>query len=750
MKIRCRNFLLLPLALGLLTTACKDDSAKGPSKSEVAPKPKAPKATPQERAAKLGAVAMIPSGSSCVLSVYDLDGIARDASSTHVGAMVSSMLGGKSIDKDMESAESAETKVDPSALMDGESKDVTVPKNESQPTLPAGAADAGIPVKDIVISLGNTQPEFLTAIEPLYSAFMLMQNASYIMVAGGTILKDGPEKSKMFKMTQEYMEKNLSGSIAKLVNGLDLTPSKGTAPFLAIATLSSETKTQVEGFIAQMSAMAPMLTQGMLAPYSVKASGFDFTGVVLDGKMCGNALNQLIASQEDEAMKMAYSQMKEKLQTCKIYVLTAFKGNQLISVICTNPEQQIRLAATPAESVLAQDDFSFVDGNLKDQLAGISYISPAMLKSLVSFATLSSDASYKGYAEGVRQLSGPFGTTPEAVNSICSGITKFASSYGKMATMSDMSKASTCVAWRKDGLKVVMTGGMCSALNWDTVGSLSGVNSQALPGVALTGFCSFSPELVQLYYTMMEGAGATVWKAASAIMGSPNADVSDHSRMVYEKIKTVEPEIEKIWEAAGLYVSAMSGNRAMAIKLDGDMPQCVSSEYRGGKTPRIAVADKLNDRKKVDEAWTMFKLAANAIATKQGMPAPFGSNLVVKQEGNSYWYEMKEINGEGNFQPGVTVDNSLLVLGTSKDWNESVFKAASTSVTGNTDAVGIYANVSAWTRFIGDWIKLTCEKDGEDVSNILNAFSRDVESINYSVSKEGDLMIQNIDFKAAR
>lgn len=746
MKIRCKLFLF-PLALGLLTSSCKENESKGAENVEIPAK--APKATPEERASVLGSVAMVPAGSSLVVSVYDIPGIVRDARATHVGAAVLSLCGGKSGgDVAVHEAVSAETQVDPGSLMDGESKDVPVSKDEAQPTLPEGAADMDVPVKDVVISLGSSQPEFIAKLAPLVSSFYKSMNASSVMTMGKDFLKNGPAKEKLSAMAMELMEKNLVGDLASLMGELDLSPSQGTAPFLAIATLAPEVKAQVEQTIGQVSSMAGMFTQGMVTPYSTKAAGLDFKGVVVDGKMCSMALKQLIASQKDEVLKKALIQTNEKLQECKLYVLTAFKGDRLVSVICTNPEQQIRLAANPSDSVLGQDDFSFVDGYLKNRVAGISYMSPDMLKSWVAYTSLTMKSMYQGYADGLQRAAGVFGASPETAESVSASIARIGSFYEKFLSMSDLSMASTAVAWREGGLKIVGASGLTSMFDYKEAGTLSGVNLQALPGSALTAFYSLTPETMELYCSVFEDAVIGTWGAVSFVMSSSDSNAPDEYRMYYHQVKAIEPEIKKVWQSMKLYVSSISGSRGVAVKLDGDVPACLTDKLHGMKFPQIAAVEKLRDRKKLDEAWSLFSQSVNEAAGKLGTPAPFGVLMTPGQTGNNHWLKMDGVFDQ-KFQPVATVDDSILVLGLSPDFNQSVFKAAATPVSGNANVLGMSVHIPSWIGFISDCIKANKGDKAGDVIPVLNALSRDLEAIDWSVSKDGNSMIQKIEFKAA-
>ena len=69
---------------------------------------------------------------------------------------------------------------------------------------------------------------------------------------------------------------------------------------------------------------------------------------------------QITVSQENlDRLKAALKRLDES----KLYVAVAFVDDTLVGFITTNPEKQVRLAASPQDSVLARPDFSMADAS---------------------------------------------------------------------------------------------------------------------------------------------------------------------------------------------------------------------------------------------------------------------------------------------------------------------------------------------------------------------------------------------------
>lgn len=751
MKIRLNSLCLLPLALGLLVSSCKDDPKNNKGQEEVV----VPKATPEQRAAKLGSLAMIPAGTSAVVAVYDVDGIVQKAKQSDTALSLQDDKAPVATELEKNS-EPVETKVDTNQLMEGESKDVVVTKDEKQPVISPDMADFSCPVKELVIAVGSKQPEFINKLLPSLRSAYSMEKVSSLMKMSSNIMKNGPAKSQLEEMSISFFEKNAVELLKGLSETLDLTPGDGTAPLMIIATLTPEIKALTQQNIAQFSAMSALFTQGMAFPHNVKACGMDFKGVVIDGQKISQTLSKMLANEEDNAKKLLMTELVNKVTSVKFYILTAFKGDQLIAVICTNPEKQIQLAASPAQSVLSADDFSFVDGKLESKLAGITYLSPSMAKSLILLQETSSQGALTGYTTGVRKIAHVLGVNKEKAESICTSLIAATNSTIKLSASANTDVAMTTVGWWEQGLQIEVSSGLDKSFNWDHPSTLSGVNAKALPEATLTGYCSLNKDVMTNLISIVENWTAAAWGASEIIVTNPQVSISNEIRMYYAGIKMMEPQVKQYWADVTELIAITSGEKAIVVQLDGSMPAIdLAKEMSGLAIPRVSTVCRIADKSKLAPAWDKMFSAMNNTCASLGQPAPFVGVPEKKIDGSwtSYWYQ-SPLNA-GNFMPAVTIGDALLVAGSSRELNEKVAKIAAIPLADNVNVAQFHLQIAPLVKSTKDWIN-KCSQEDKDAEfcgmslKVMESLPKDMKFININVFKRGERMIQQIHFKEAK
>lgn len=86
-------------------------------------------------------------------------------------------------------------------------------------------------------------------------------------------------------------------------------------------------------------------------------------GALLRGDRISHNLKQMVRAASPEERPVLLN-LIGRLNNRTLYLLTAVKDGKLLIVLCENPEKDIRLAATPAQSVLATQKVDIADGKL--------------------------------------------------------------------------------------------------------------------------------------------------------------------------------------------------------------------------------------------------------------------------------------------------------------------------------------------------------------------------------------------------
>lgn len=86
-------------------------------------------------------------------------------------------------------------------------------------------------------------------------------------------------------------------------------------------------------------------------------------GALLRGDRISHNLKQMVRAASPEERPVLLN-LIGRLNNRTLYLLTAVKDGKLLIVLCENPEKDIRLATTPAQSVLATQKVDIADGKL--------------------------------------------------------------------------------------------------------------------------------------------------------------------------------------------------------------------------------------------------------------------------------------------------------------------------------------------------------------------------------------------------
>lgn len=131
-----------------------------------------------------------------------------------------------------------------------------------------------------------------------------------------------------------------------------------------IAALSPETHRSVQKSLSRIKTLMSSSENGA-SWHEGRYAGLAWQGFSLPPKgHFQNNLSRLFrtldSTDEEQAARQALAQRLNKT----LYLLTAVKGGNLLIVLCENPEKDIRLAETPAQSVLATQKVDIADSRL--------------------------------------------------------------------------------------------------------------------------------------------------------------------------------------------------------------------------------------------------------------------------------------------------------------------------------------------------------------------------------------------------
>lgn len=190
----------------------------------------------------------------------------------------------------------------------------------------------------------------------------------------------------------------------------------------------------------------------------------------------------------------------------------------------------------------------------------------------------------------------------------------------------------------------------------------------------------------------------------------------EKGKAMYEEI--VAPELARFWGGyRKLSHQALDGEVAVLMDLNGGMPRVpgVPKSYiKDGKVPRIMVARPVKDREALDSAYFDFQttsknvLEYTSILVETELPMP---EFVSSDKGGltTWFYPFPMMTND--FVPGVSVSDSLLMVGTSKNWAEQTYAAWENQEVSASDSEGLRGSVveiqfkQLWD-FTAQWLDL--------------------------------------------
>lgn len=614
-------------ALTCALAACSDDNKSSSAKAgqdaagltpAAALDPSAPVASDlvAKRAERLGLAALFPRDMGMVAGVYDIPGIIKSVQNLNMVKTWGNC--------------SAEQNADESVAIPGED----APK-------PAQAkCSVNSPVIDAMIGFG---PEWAPWMDSSQSAFTGMGlNQMQGMLSAYKLYQasaDGAKKDNSAEM--EAMVNRYAEMLVQWVDSIDLRPSQAaTAPVMVAAKLTPEAVAQAKATLKDANLPEDMELHGIVSLYDKTYNGLACKVAEVDCKKLRAKLEEELEKAKDN-IKVSPENMNrlkaalQRLDESKLYVAVGFVDDTLVGFVTTNPEKQVRLAASPQDSVLARPDFSMADAQLQYPAYGLIFADKACAKGLINLDI----AYYKGMFTGLKDLMQTVGTDWK-ITDLAPSMTALDSMKGSLLGLYEkVAQNATPVsyyAWQDQGVHVEA----CTyPLEFYLLDAPSSMNS-VRPGADTVLYSSFriNPQIVDMGCTLYENIAQIVWDYGNAYISNPKHDVSDQIRMVAPMLQMARPTLEELWKAYKTALSGITDSGAYIV----DMKGAPSPMLKNVPAPRFSLVYEVKNRAALGEAWQKVSDAAKTIVTlaSQGkmteLPAPKSS---VEGDVTTYDYE---------------------------------------------------------------------------------------------------------------
>lgn len=614
-------------ALTCALAACSDDNKSSSAKAgqdaagltpAAALDPSAPVASDlvAKRAERLGLAALFPRDMGMVAGVYDIPGIIKSVQNLNMVKTWGNC--------------SAEQNADESVAIPG----------EDAPKPVRAKCSVNSPVIDAMIGFG---PEWAPWMDSAQSAFTGMGlNQMQGMLSAYKLYQasaDGAKKDNSAEM--EAMVNRYAEMLVQWVDSIDLRPSQAaTAPVMVAAKLTPEAVAQAKATLKDANLPEDMELHGIVSLYDKTYNGLACKVAEVDCKKLRAKLEEELEKAKDN-IKVSPENMNrlkaalQRLDESKLYVAVGFVDDTLVGFVTTNPEKQVRLAASPQDSVLARPDFSMADDQLQYPAYGLIFADKACAKGLINLDI----AYYKGMFTGLKDLMQTVGTDwkiADLAPSMAALDSMKGSLLGLYEKVAQNATPVSYYAWQNQGVHVEA----CTyPLEFYLLDAPSSMNS-VRPGADTVLYSSFriNPQIVDMGCTLYENIAQIVWDYGNAYISNPKHDVSDQIRMVAPMLQMARPTIEELWKAYKTALSGITDSGAYIV----DMKGAPSPMLKNVPAPRFSLVYEVKNRAALGEAWQKVSDAAKTIVTlaSQGkmteLPAPKSS---VEGDVTTYDYE---------------------------------------------------------------------------------------------------------------
>lgn len=449
------------------------------------------------------------------------------------------------------------------------------------------------------------------------------------------------------------------------------------APILAIISVKQKALQSYQDNVNDL--ISSVVPSGLATAYTFPYQGLDFSGVHIDGKLLVNALK----NEKPIHLSLAdYQAFLKELSQLDCYLLVGFKDDKIILSLTQDPKTQLKLAATPQESILATEKLAFTD-QANDVLA-IVYADVATSEALASITQCDSPSEINGLIQALEL------TFPQHSDGVISSLKALGANCQNMSKLGKSNQSMTLLAWWDQGLQLELTEADQDLVKMGKPLKLSSLADR--PENICYAAASLNPELVTQLIESCENGVSAVWQFAEfylPMIVAPSGTNSDHGiasqiSSIMPLAKMCKPELIKLWNAAKPALKGMSSESALVIDDKGTMPRvpAVSEEQAAQMIiPRIAYATGLSDRAKISQSWDKMVVSLNELMLSLSDPTAGDDATSVLSE-----ITKNEVKGLTTYSypapfftagcnPCVSISDQLFIFGTAPQLNQEIAEA---------------------------------------------------------------------------
>lgn len=670
MKMRA-NWLLVPAVVVGLNACNKKEEVKSPdAPAPVAndgttpavpavPTPEAPKLGVEERAAKLGFAKHLPQDTELVLAFYNGTKTVDRVKSSKIWGFVEKQMGsgmGGFDAQDLEIEENIEE------IEEAEQDDLAVEEDVAPAADPLGPAM--LFGQEFTLAIGKP------AGEQLGNLMKLNNRVSYFQMRAlakslASAMKSGDSTALLEAMGSGYTEEMFGELLKDPESGIGLVDSLQMPPVYVAFRVDP---LNLDGAAQQVSAMlanVAMLGE-VVEPVSIEKNGKKFEGSKISGAKIAESMEKSREDVESELGKEATDQLIQAMSK-KDLIVASGTVDEYVVLFLGSSVDDLKLAATPAESLVGTDALAFTDGYVTKDLAALLYGQKESADKILAHAGGLSSMT-NGLRDGLAGSEG-LGDTRD-LEALFQLVGEREAALRKLGT----NNASGIVAFFEEGLKIESFGGYDQGMfDWKSPNKLSnlGDSSDVLMFANMTINAEYDEKATAYIESILETAYAITMKVAE--VPTENADMVQFQEMAKMFDTQFRPDVVSLWEAMSTYSDGLDKESAIIVDLKGGapaVPGIPQPVIDGAKVPRVTMIAPVTDRSKVSGSWDEVNKTLTGTLAKisqmTGQDIPMQKPMSSEKDDKTTWFFPLPFFTD-DFLPSVTVSDKWLATSTSKN-----------------------------------------------------------------------------------
>ncbi len=368
------------------------------------------------------------------------------------------------------------------------------------------------------------------------------------------------------------------------------------------------------------------------------------------------------------------AQLLDELARHPLCILTRRQGNALIVALCENP-QELKLAGTPAESLLSTDKLAACDAHLAQGMIAAACISPEL-------AAIGNAANSQPSIQLVNGISSVFTRLAEQEPANAQAYSKAAAALSFMG--SELQKLTRPIT-RPTFMQLWCDGNLHLTATGDAQGCSYRAGRLSLTSMADAPMTSFYAESTPMELGITPPSSGELLEAAFSAAEGFALTLADEDRAQAEAVlttaKAFTPEMRSLAAAASTTAEGLDGHVALVVDATHGMLPPISEstpEQTEANIPRFSLYAGVKDRSKLAQGWEALLAAAGQVAAKFGAPPEIVGLLPISSQtvGGIVNYSLALPISTAETIPSLAVSDTGMAFGTSSQLNLKVMESA--------------------------------------------------------------------------